>query len=419
MVNSLSTANRDSRDRDDELTGLDESIGEKQRGIDFSKASLKPEGAPIAAWVASKLDADVQASLEKLAATDDVARVAAMPDVHISGQVCNGAVVGTMNTLYPQAVGGDIGCGVSTIQLCCSSDILANERNAAVILRGLYDLVPGAKHGRDTKPDMLPEMVEASGLSDPSLAKQAVRDGLYQIGTLGCGNHFVELQKDDEGGLWVMVHSGSRSMGPTIADFHLKRAGIQSSSGLQGIDASSDAGQAYLNDMQWAMRYAASNRDMIMGRVAEIFEKNFGVTPEHGTRCSCHHNFARQETHNGQTMWVHRKGAISAADGEAGLIPGSMGTASFHVEGRGNHEAMSSSSHGAGRRISRGEAANVLSVKDLKRDMEGVWYDHRMASRLVDESPAAYKDIFAVMRAQRELTRQVRVVRPVLNFKTP
>ena len=233
---------------------------------------------------------------------------------------------------------------------------------------------------------------------------------------MGRGNHFIELQADDEGQLWLMIHSGSRAMGQAINERHLAKA-KPSNTGLQCLDAESDAGMAYLADLDWACRYAAESRremiEVVIGLMAELFD----IAADQESAIYCNHNHVSKEVHFGEEYWVHRKGAVSAREGEPGIIPGSMGTASFHVTGRGHEDALCSSSHGAGRCMSRGEAFKLIPGKEFCRQMKNVWFDHRLAGKLRDEAPAAYKDIHAVMNAQRELARIVRKVRPLLSFK--
>jgi len=179
------------------------------------------------------------------------------------------------------------------------------------------------------------------------------------------------------------------------------------------------ASQAYPDDLPGALAWADANRARSLQVCAESLETALKVQPDVGSMLNCGHNHVRHETHPawGTTLWVHRKGAMSAREGEWGLIPGSMGTLSFHVQGRGAPEALCSSSHGAGRVMARGEARRQVSTRALLRQMRGVWFDHRIADRLRDEAPEAYKDIRAVMRAQRPLTRIVRELRPVLCYK--
>lgn len=265
-------------------------------------------------------------------------------------------------------------------------------------------------------PPVLPEPVASLGLSTERLVKSRRRDGLVQLGTLGRGNHFLELQSDDEGALWLMIHSGSRSMGQAVAGHHLKRCAIEPE-GLRYLEADSEAGRAYLNDVAWARAYARANRLEMVEAVAALMAELFGVEMDEGSAIHCDHNHVRRERHGGAELWVHRKGAVSASEGEPGIIPGSMGSVSFHTEGRGCAAALRSSAHGAGRAMSRTEARERVTTRALRRQMKGVWFDEERAGRLRDEAPSSYKDIGAVMRAQKELTRVVRRVRPLLAYK--
>ena len=371
--------------------------------------------ASMRRWLFQSLPEDVERALDRLTRIDDIRHVAVMPDVHLSYDVCVGTVIASRTRIYPQAVGGDIGCGMAAIRFECDAGILDDERAAARLLAALYRTVPAVRHSRATMRDVLPEDLETHPLSHPRLDKLKSRDGRVEFATLGRGNHFLEFQRDEEGRLWLMLHSGSRALGPAIRDHHLAGAGIDG--GLRFLEADSDAGRAYLADMQWALSYADASRRHMVQAVADVFEKLFGVSQDAASVTLCNHNHARREVLFGESFWVHRKGAISAREGEEGIIPGSMGTPSFHVRGRGVEEALCSSSHGAGRVSSRTEARQSLSVSDLKEQMRGVWFDHRLAPRLRDEAPSAYKDIGAVMRAQRELTRVVRKLTPVLSYK--
>lgn len=369
--------------------------------------------AIIASWLLEPLPREVAHAVERLAASDDVVRVALMPDVHLASEVCVGTVVATRRLVYPGAVGGDIGCGMCAMRFECAAEALADERTAARLLSGLHDAIPAVRFARPPAP-RLPEDLAAQPLAPP--LERARREALLQLGTLGRGNHFVELQSDEDGWLWVMLHSGSRAIGPLVRDHHLAGA-PRTRSGLGALDAESDAGRAYLRDLDWALRYADHSRRAMLAAVSALVADVLGVPADPASILSCHHNAVRAETHLGEDLLVHRKGAIPAAEGEPGIIPGSMGAPSYHVVGRGVPEALGSSSHGAGRRWSRGEAGRRISVRALERQLEGVWFDHRLAARLRDEAPGAYKDIGAVMRAQRELTRVVRRLTPLLSYK--
>jgi tRNA-splicing ligase RtcB len=213
-----------------------------------------------------------------------------------------------------------------------------------------------------------------------------------------------------------MLHSGSRGIGQAIRDHHLARcsAGRQ---GLRYLEAESDEGHAYRRDLDWALAYAEASRAAMVEAVREVVRATLGFEADEASFVSCHHNHVRREEHRGEALWVHRKGATPAGTDERGLIPGSMGTPSYHVRGRGCAEALGSSAHGAGRRLSRTEARRRISRAEVLRQLHGVWFDHRLADALREEAPSAYKDIGAVLRAQRDLVRVVRRLRPVLSFK--
>jgi tRNA-splicing ligase RtcB (3'-phosphate/5'-hydroxy nucleic acid ligase) len=339
-----------------------------------------------------------------------------MPDVHLGRDVCVGVVVATSQLIYPQAVGGDIGCGMAAIRFDAEASLLETERAAAQVFSQLYKRVPSNKHPAACVPESLPGELQPTPLSDSRLEKLKGRDGRFQLGTLGRGNHFLEFQADQENQLWLMVHSGSRGMGQAIADHHCRLATVNSS-GMPCLDSQRDAGEAYLADAAWAVSYADANRLTMIETVARLMSDLFGVGTDWNSLVHANHNHVRRENHFGSELWVHRKGAQSAQFDEPGVIPGSMGTASFHVAGRGCAVALCSSSHGAGRKFGRTEARKNISPRQLQTQLEDVWFDTRRADALRDEAPAAYKDIRAVMRAQKKLTRIVRELRPVQCYK--
>lgn len=367
---------------------------------------------PVQYWVSEALSPEIRSALERLQLADDVQYIAVMPDCHLAADVCNGCVLATTTLIYPDAVGGDIGCGMATVAFDCSADLLNDEKAAAAIMAGLYKSVPVNRQPRTVE---LPGELESATLSVPSLDARKRRDGRVQFGTLGRGNHFVELQRDDQDRLWLMVHSGSRAMGQAIREHHTAQERARSK--LPALDSSSPAGQAYLADAQWAVDYARLSRRRIIDRAIELMRRELGVYALDDSYTDCCHNHVRLETHFGRPLWVHRKGANSAAQSERGLIPGSMGTESYHVEGRGDQAALCSSSHGAGRAMSRDQARRHISAHRFQRAMANVWYDQRKTPALREESPEAYKNIRAVMRAQRDLVRIIRVLHPVLSYK--
>ncbi|HEX4142197.1 MAG TPA: RtcB family protein [Pirellulales bacterium] len=376
------------------------------------------DAVQVRTWLAGPLASDIAQSIERLCRADDVRHVAVMPDVHLAKQVCVGVAVATRRLIYPAAVGSDIGCGMAAIGFEADAGLLADETAAGRVLAGMCRLIPSIKHPRATVPLALPSSLQDASLTDARLEKLKDRDGRFQFGTLGRGNHFVELQADQHDRLWLMVHCGSRGIGQAITAHHVKKAAdMGGRDRLVALEAESPAGQDYLADAGWAIEYARQNRLAIVAAVERLLAELFGVTATRDTLIHCDHNHVRREMHFGQACWVHRKGALATPAGEPGVIPGSMGSPSFHVIGRGNEAALCSSSHGAGRELSRGEASKKINTRRLEREMEGVWFDHRHAALLRDEAPSAYKDIRAVMRAQRELTKIERELRPLLSYK--
>ncbi len=367
-------------------------------------------------WLSEPMPNGVAKSIRRLAEADDVRHLAVMPDVHLATDVCIGAVVATTRLLYPAAIGGDIGCGMAAVRFEVGAELLKSEQSAARLLAGLYGRIPTNRHSAATMPNSTPDDHAAEPLSDQKLTKLGRRDGRVQLGTLGRGNHFVEFQADDTNQLWLMVHSGSRAMGQAIAAHHLARA-AKGARGLDCLDAQSEAGEAYLADVNWALRYAETNRLAMIAAAADLLRCEFSVDADWSTLMQGAHNHVRREEHFGEQFWVHRKGAQSSRSGELGIIPGSMGTASFHVTGRGCEESLCSSSHGAGRALSRTQSRKRISARQLHREMKSVWFDHRNAAALCDESPTAYKDIFSIMRAQKDLVRITRELRPLLSYK--
>lgn len=373
--------------------------------------------ARLATWLPDGPGAELRAALDRLARADDVVHIAVMPDAHLAEEVCVGTVTATTRRLYPAAVGGDIGCGMVALRFRADADLLADRDRAARLLAALYRRVPHLVHPTAEAPPLPGALLDAP-LSAPGLESLKQRDGRVELGTLGRGNHFLELQRDEEGGLWLLVHSGSRAMGPAIRDHHDARA-ERGPSGLRSLEADSEEGRAYLADAAWAGRYASASRARMVDAAASLLAELFGVEPDPASRVEVDHNHVRREEHGGRELWVHRKGAMGLAAGAAGVVPGSMGSPSYHVEGRGHPDALASSAHGAGRALSRAEARRRIAARQLLREASGVWFDHRIADRLREEAPSAYKDIGAVMRAQRDLVRIVRRLTPVLAYKAP
>jgi tRNA-splicing ligase RtcB len=369
--------------------------------------------SPMRAWLAAPLGSEVTEALERLRRAPDVQQIAVMPDVHLASEVCVGVVVATSRLIYPQAVGGDIGCGMLAVALDLDAAALRDPKAAGQVLAELGSAVPPRRRNRGQIIDQ-PEDVANERLSHPALEALRRKEGALEFATLGSGNHFVEIQADEESRLWLMVHSGSRALGPAIRDHHLARAG---GSGLRALDADSSAGTEYLHDTAWARRFADASRRAIAEEVGHVVQRRLGARLCWDSVITTDHNHVSRERNAGSEVWVHRKGAMRARLGECGVLPGSMGTLSFHVEGRGCEDALCSSAHGAGRVLSRTAARRQVTERSLRLQMEGVWYDFRKAEGLRDEAPSAYKDIRAVLKAQQEMVKVIRTLRPVLNYK--
>lgn len=371
--------------------------------------------APLRTWLAVPMEADVSKAVENLRRAPDVQQVAVMPDVHLAADVCIGVVIATSSLIYPQAVGGDIGCGMLAVATDLDATALNNPRVAGQLLSQLRRVVPARRHNRR---DAVSQPGDLAGLklSHPRLESFRRDEGALEFATLGSGNHFLEIQADDDGRLWLMVHSGSRVIGQAIRNHHLERAHAVTNR-LRALDAKSDSGAEYLHDVSCARCYAEASRRSIAEAFNRMLATTLGAHFRWETVITTDHNHVSFERHGGRDLWVHRKGAMPARLGQQGALPGSMGTVSFHVEGRGEEAALCSSAHGAGRALSRTAAREKVTERELRRQMAGIWYDFRLSESLCDEAPSAYKDIRAVLRAQRDLVKVIRTLRPVLNYK--
>ncbi|MGE0323910.1 MAG: RtcB family protein [Polyangiaceae bacterium] len=363
----------------------------------------------VHAFLPEPLSPECKQNIGRIARRADVARIALMPDVHLADHVCVGAVIASRSHVYPQAVGGDIGCGVSATRLHGSVDDL-DAPAAQRILQRLAETVPAIKW-----PIRQPlEALHGCAFRQPELQRVLERDGAVQLGTLGRGNHFVELCGDERRRPWLLVHSGSRGLGKAVRDYYCS---TPLGSRLCALDADSERGRAYLHDAALCVLYAQKNRERIREAAMRALEEPLGWRPEADTARDMVHNQVRREEHLGEPLWVHRKGASSARQLEPGIIPGSMGSHSYLVSGRGDVRSLCSSSHGAGRALSRTAAEIRISPQDLITQMEGIYFEEQRAAQLVSEAPSAYKPISQVMRAQKELVRIEEKLTPVLNFK--
>ncbi|MEO8154786.1 MAG: RtcB family protein [Rhizobacter sp.] len=394
-----------------------------------------PGGVPIKMWTRGvPVDADARRQLTNAARLPIVFKhVAAMPDVHFGIGATVGSVIPTLKAIIPAAVGVDIGCGM----MACKTTLTAEDLpdNLAPLRAAIERAVPHGRTpgGRDVGAwskvpgavdtawaQLEPEFTELCQ-DHPRLNKTNNRN---HLGTLGTGNHFIEVCLDEVGAVWFMLHSGSRGVGNAIGTMFIelaKKDALRNNANLPDRDlAYFEEGAQYFGDyvraVSWAQKFARVNREVMMRRVIEaaktVLHKSFQA---HLEAVNCHHNYVQTETHFGQEVYVTRKGAVSAKKGELGIIPGSMGARSYIVRGKGNPESFESCSHGAGRVMSRGEAKRRFTLADHRAATEGV--ECRKDKDVIDEIPMAYKDIDAVMAAQSDLVDIVHTLKQVVCVK--
>ena len=376
----------------------------------------------LISW-ASDIDPGTIRQAEKTARLAIVeGHVALMPDAHVGIGATVGSVIPTKSAVIPAAVGVDIGCGMIATELDVTEDQLPDSLEP--LLSRIERAIPagvGRGHERIARrvDRWMAEHQPATELRSEQKAKAA-----KQFGSLGSGNHFVEVCVDERGRVWVVLHSGSRGIGNQLAQMHISTARHLAKDlelRLEDPDLAyflegTPEFEVYIADMLWAQDYARANRDVMMdSAMRELFAfLGFGRETQ---RINCHHNFTQRETHGGQELWITRKGAIKADVGDLGVIPGSMGTRSYVVAGLGNEASWTSCSHGAGRRHSRTQAKKLFTTQDLADQMVGkVWLADR-AHQLVDEIPSAYKDVDQVMADQADLVEVRHTLHQVLNYK--
>lgn len=353
---------------------------------------------------------------------------AQMADGHVGFGSTVGLVIPTQGAVIPGAVGVDIGCGMIAILTVYTLADLPDDLGALrddIMARIPAGVGKGHLEIQDIPDDIRIRAIDA-GLTDAELDKAH-----RQYGSLGSGNHFLELSFDAQDRVWIVLHSGSRGPGNMIASRHIEKAKglmkqyfIEVDPDLAYFAEGTPEFDAYIRDMRWAQDYAAENRERMANQALIALTGALGFRPgmshPHDAmteRVNCHHNYTTRENHHGRNIWVTRKGAIDAHEGRLGVIPGSMGTDTFIVRGLGNPASYCSSSHGAGRKMSRTQARKELSVTTFREQMAGKTWNDDASVALIDEAPSAYKDINQVMRDQADLTEVVHRLTQVLNYK--
>ncbi|MFN3727083.1 MAG: RtcB family protein [Allosphingosinicella sp.] len=396
-------------------------------------------GAPLKLWDShAPFEAQAMQQLRNIASLPFIhSHVAGMPDVHLGRGATVGSVIATKKAIIPAAVGVDIGCGMSAVRTSLTAGDLPDNLGAirADIERAVpkgFETSQKANHSKGgwaSTPNSIGR-VWHDRFEDRwrrIKSKHPKVDGKTtdQLGSMGGGNHFIEICLDEEDRVWVMLHSGSRGTGNRIGtyfidtareaiakerlDFHLADRDLAFLS--EGTELFDD----YIEAMSFAQDYAMANREIMMGRVLDALRGHVPPFKTDKAAINCHHNYAVREHHFGEDVWVTRKGAVRAREGDLGIIPGSMGTGSFIVEGAGSADSFHSCSHGAGRVMSRTQAKKLITLEQHQEAVKGI--ECRTDAGVIDESPAAYKDIGAVMEAQTDLVRIKHRLRQIINIK--
>lgn len=392
---------------------------------------------PIKSWTRGvPVEEQAQQQLRNLATLPFIHRhVAAMPDMHFGKGATVGSVIATKKAIIPAAVGVDIGCGMCAVRLDLTADQLPESLAPvrAEIEKTVPHGGPGIKgswmeQGRDGVPDSVADLwrreFEAGYTrildKHPKAKSKATAE---QLGSLGGGNHFIEVCLDQDDRVWVMLHSGSRGLGNKIGSYFIDQAKEMMErmhielvdNDLAYLPQGTDLFDDYWEGLRLAQDFARKNRDVMLDLILQALARSlppFIVTEE---AINCHHNYVAMENHYGENVWVTRKGAVRAREGDLGIIPGSMGTGSFIVRGLGNPDSFCSCSHGAGRVMSRNAARKAITEDDHRQAMHGI--EARLDKDVLDESPAAYKDLGAVMKAQEDLVDIVYRLRQIVNVK--
>lgn len=395
-------------------------------------------GVPIKAWTRGvQFQEEAKQQLLNVAQMPFIHKyVAVMPDVHLGYGASIGSVIPTTGAIIPAAVGVDIGCGMMAVKTSLTASDLPD--NLSGVRTSIEEAVPHGRTDNGGRNDrggwkvppgtvdnawdkMLPEFCSIAD-KHPKVAKA---NALKHLGTLGTGNHFIEVCLDEENAVWVMLHSGSRGVGNRIGSYFIQLAREDMRRwfiNLPDIDLAylpegTDHFNDYVQAVAWAQNFALTNRELMMRRVLEALSASKGI-PQFFSELEavqCHHNYVDREHHFGKNVLVTRKGAVRARKGDMGIIPGSMGARSFIVRGLGNPDSFHSCSHGAGRAMSRTEAKRRFTVEDHQKATEGV--ECRKDAEVIDETPAAYKSIDAVMAAQSDLVEIVHTLKQVVCVK--
>jgi len=391
----------------------------------MSISTLKGKVVDVALFIpVQEVESSALDQLRNVAALPWIEAVCAMPDVHAGSGATVGSVIAMNGAVSPAAVGVDPGCGMEAVPINIEPDRLRKRGEKLLDAIEAYIPIGFEAHSSsilgNISPDVRNEAVKL--LEEFKKLPQAVQshEGLVarQLGTLGGGNHFIEVTADDSGRAWLMLHSGSRRAGKELADINIRKATLlEHNIGLPDkalsvfLDGSDDMAD-YRRDLYWAQRYAACNRKIMLERLIDAIRTLFPSVEPTDEVISCHHNYVAEETHFGKALFVTRKGAIRAGLGEMGIIPGAMGRPSFIVRGKGNEESLLSAPHGAGRKMSRSQAKKRFTKTDIEEQTKGTTC--RKDKSIIDELPGAYKSIQKVMEYSEDLVEIVVRLEPAI-----
>lgn len=339
--------------------------------------------------------------------------IALMPDLHAGKGMPIGTVLATKGAVIPNAVGVDIGCGMCAVKTNIRVEDITLDVLRKQIMRGIRKRIPlGREHHKQQQDEAA--MPQGFDIDSMTVVKRQIQSARKQVGTLGGGNHFIELQKDDEGLMWIMIHSGSRNLGKQVGEFYNDKArslnrhwysAVREEWLLPFLSVHSEEFKKYWAEMEYCVAFALCNRTLMMNRIEEVIKDSI-PTAEFDQMINIAHNYATWENHFGENVIVHRKGATSARAGEIGIIPGSQGTHSYIVEGLGNPDSFMSCSHGAGRALSRTEAETTLNLQQEIDHLDSLGIVHGVRyTKDLQEASEAYKDIEKVMADQTDLVK--------------
>ncbi len=391
-------------------------------GISEMRKEITSETIPIKLWLDDMEDGALQQARNLANLPFAFHHVAIMPDAHFGYGMPIGGVLATREVIIPNAVGVDIGCGMCAVKTSLESVSPAQLKD---VMRAIRKNIPlGFKHHKKPRPHSLMPARTSGSLP---ITEQEYDKARCQVGTLGGGNHFIEIQRSADGAVWFMIHSGSRNLGYRVANHYNKlaiglnkaaRHAVPPSWQLAHLEMDSEHGRTYLEEMRYCVEFARANRAAMQEQVQNCLVDELSETIEFSEPINIAHNYAAREHHFGRDVYVHRKGATRAAKGDTGIIPGSQGSASYIVRGKGNPESFSSCSHGAGRLLGRKQAQREL---DLAREQAYLAQKNILHSlrgkKDLDEAPGAYKNIEQVMASQQDLVDIVEILEPMAVIK--